>query len=204
MTWLGCAAPLTGYETAQQVRVGTGTDVSNGGETRTDAQRGTPRRRWRWRMLRWAGAVVALAAIAFVARILWLGGVFRRITPHFDGTCRLIDGPVGPEDITINQRTGRAYISASDRRASMAQAPVPGAIWSYDLTDDAALPVNLTPDAGIEFQPHGISLWDAAAAPRSQAFLLVGTLFLLPVIVAYTAWSYWVFHGKVWAGVGYH
>ena len=110
-------------------------------------------------MLRWAGAVVALAAIAFVARILWLGGVFRRITPHFDGTCRLIDGPVGPEDITINQRTGRAYISASDRRASMAQAPVPGAIWSYDLTDDAASPVNLTPDAGIEFQPHGISLW---------------------------------------------
>jgi hypothetical protein len=52
--------------------------------------------------------------------------------------------------------------------------------------------------------PHSISLWDAAAAPRSQAFLLVGTLFLLPVIVAYTAWSYWVFRGKVRAGVGYH
>jgi hypothetical protein len=43
-----------------------------------------------------------------------------------------------------------------------------------------------------------------AAAPRSQAFLLVGTLFLLPVIVGYTAWSYWVFRGKVRAGGGYH
>jgi cytochrome d ubiquinol oxidase subunit II len=52
--------------------------------------------------------------------------------------------------------------------------------------------------------PPSISLWQAAAAPRSQAFLLVGTLFLLPVIVGYTAWSYWVFRGKVRAGVGYH
>jgi cytochrome bd ubiquinol oxidase subunit II len=52
--------------------------------------------------------------------------------------------------------------------------------------------------------PHSISLWDAAAAPRSQAFLIVGTLFLLPVIVGYTAWSYWVFRGKVRAEAGYH
>src|SRR6266536_471292 len=52
--------------------------------------------------------------------------------------------------------------------------------------------------------PHSISLWDAAAAPRSQAFLIVGTLFLLPVIVGYTAWSYWVFRGKVRTEAGYH
>jgi cytochrome d ubiquinol oxidase subunit II len=52
--------------------------------------------------------------------------------------------------------------------------------------------------------PHRISLWDAAAAPRAQAFLLVGTLFLLPVILGYTAWSYWVFRGKVRSDTGYH
>ena len=40
-------------------------------------------------------------------------------------------------------------------------------------------------------------LWDAAASPRSQAFLLIGTLFLLPIIIMYTAWSYCVFRGKV-------
>ena len=45
--------------------------------------------------------------------------------------------------------------------------------------------------------PHVMTLQDAAAAPRSQAFLLVGTLLLLPVILGYTAWSYWVFRGKV-------
>jgi cytochrome d ubiquinol oxidase subunit II len=52
--------------------------------------------------------------------------------------------------------------------------------------------------------PPAISLWDAAATPRSQAFLLLGTLFLLPVILGYTAWSYWVFRGKAPAGSDYH
>jgi cytochrome d ubiquinol oxidase subunit II len=52
--------------------------------------------------------------------------------------------------------------------------------------------------------PPSITLWDAAAAPQSQAFLLVGTLFLLPVILMYTGWSYWVFRGKVRADSGYH
>jgi cytochrome d ubiquinol oxidase subunit II len=51
--------------------------------------------------------------------------------------------------------------------------------------------------------PH-VSLDDAAAAPSTQAFLLVGTLFLLPIILTYTAWSYWVFRGKVSAETGYH
>jgi cytochrome d ubiquinol oxidase subunit II len=52
--------------------------------------------------------------------------------------------------------------------------------------------------------PHEISLWDAAAAPRTQAFLLVGTLFLIPVILGYTGWSYWVFRGKVRGDLFYH
>jgi cytochrome d ubiquinol oxidase subunit II len=52
--------------------------------------------------------------------------------------------------------------------------------------------------------PHAISLWDAAASPKSQAFLVVGTMFLLPIIFFYTGWSYWVFRGKVRMDVGYH
>jgi len=49
-----------------------------------------------------------------------------------------------------------------------------------------------------------IALWAAASSPKSQAFLMIGTLFLLPIIVTYTGWSYWVFRGKVRAGEGYH
>ncbi|MGN6515632.1 MAG: cytochrome d ubiquinol oxidase subunit II [Rhizomicrobium sp.] len=52
--------------------------------------------------------------------------------------------------------------------------------------------------------PHRYTLWQAASAPATQEFLLLGTLFLLPVILAYTAWSYWVFRGKVRADIGYH
>lgn len=51
--------------------------------------------------------------------------------------------------------------------------------------------------------PH-ITIWQAAAPPESQGFLLVGTLILLPVILAYTGYAYWVFRGKVRPGEGYH
>ena len=52
--------------------------------------------------------------------------------------------------------------------------------------------------------PFRYTLWQAASSESTQAFLLVGTLFLLPVILLYTGWSYWVFRGKVRADIGYH
>ncbi|ARP95556.1 cytochrome d ubiquinol oxidase subunit II [Bordetella genomosp. 13] len=52
--------------------------------------------------------------------------------------------------------------------------------------------------------PPSLSIWDAAAPPQSQGFALVGALLIIPVILMYTAWSYYVFRGKVRAGEGYH
>lgn len=52
--------------------------------------------------------------------------------------------------------------------------------------------------------PPNYTIWDAASAPESQLFLLIGVLFVIPVVLAYTAWSYWVFRGKVKVGEGYH
>lgn len=52
--------------------------------------------------------------------------------------------------------------------------------------------------------PPDITLWDAASAYESQLFLLLGLLFVIPIVLAYTAWTYWVFRGKVRAGEGYH
>jgi cytochrome d ubiquinol oxidase subunit II len=51
--------------------------------------------------------------------------------------------------------------------------------------------------------PGRISIWDAASPPESQLFMLVGSAVLIPVILAYTAWSYYVFRGKV-SDEGYH
>ena len=52
--------------------------------------------------------------------------------------------------------------------------------------------------------PPRITLWEAAAPPASQLFMLVGTLLIIPVILVYTAWSYYVFRGKVSDTEGYH
>ena len=51
--------------------------------------------------------------------------------------------------------------------------------------------------------PESVTIWDAAAPERSQIFMLVGVAITLPLIIAYTAWAYWVFRGKV-GEEGYH
>jgi len=45
--------------------------------------------------------------------------------------------------------------------------------------------------------PHSISFAAAAAAPSSQTFLLAGAAVALPAVLCYTAYSYYVFRGKV-------
>ncbi|MGV8950783.1 MAG: cytochrome d ubiquinol oxidase subunit II, partial [Cypionkella sp.] len=61
---------------------------------------------------------------------------------------------------------------------------------------------------GISFFPHivppSLTISAAAAPDKSLAFLLVGALVLIPMILAYTAYSYWVFRGKVRPEDGYH
>jgi cytochrome d ubiquinol oxidase subunit II len=52
--------------------------------------------------------------------------------------------------------------------------------------------------------PPSVSIWDAASPPQSLGFTLVGALFIIPFVLAYTAWSYYVFRGKVKTGEGYH
>jgi cytochrome d ubiquinol oxidase subunit II len=51
--------------------------------------------------------------------------------------------------------------------------------------------------------PDSVTIWDAAAPRSSQVFMLVGTVIIIPTILAYTGWAYWVFRGKV-GTEGYH
>lgn len=61
---------------------------------------------------------------------------------------------------------------------------------------------------GISFYPMmvppSLTIWQAAAPDESLAFALVGTVILVPLILAYTGYAYWVFRGKVRPGEGYH
>ncbi|WP_114389522.1 cytochrome d ubiquinol oxidase subunit II [Notoacmeibacter marinus] len=61
---------------------------------------------------------------------------------------------------------------------------------------------------GISFYPYivpgSLTIWEAAAPESSLKFLLVGAVVLIPMILAYTAYAYWVFRGKVDPESGYH
>jgi cytochrome bd ubiquinol oxidase subunit II len=52
--------------------------------------------------------------------------------------------------------------------------------------------------------PQSITIWQAASPFNSQLFMLVGVAVLIPLILGYTSWAYWVFRGKVRHGSGYH
>ncbi len=62
------------------------------------------------------------------------------------------------------------------------------------------LGISLYPD----IVPPKITIWDAASPDRSLSFMLVGAAVLIPLILAYTAYSYWIFRGKVDPQGGYH
>ena len=88
-----------------------------------------------------------------------------------------------------------AWISLTGRRDHM---PF---VWSLFLflLAMAGLGISMWPDV----IPGRLSIWQAAAPESSQIFMLVGAAVLIPIILAYTAWAYWVFRGKV-GEEGYH
>lgn len=78
--------------------------------------------------------------------------------------------------------------------------------WPFALTmllvflGYSGLGISLWPNV---VPPH-LSIRDAAAPVQSMGFTLVGALLVLPMIIGYTAWSYWIFRGKVTEQDGYH
>jgi len=52
--------------------------------------------------------------------------------------------------------------------------------------------------------PYGLTYRDAANDAGALGLILVGLVFILPVVLGYTVWVYWVFRGKTAADAGYH
>ena len=89
-------------------------------------------------------------------------------------------------------------------------------LWKSLRGDSDAAPFGLTLAlVFLGYSGLGISLWPniippdvsihaAAGPPQSLGFALVGALLIIPLILMYTAWGYWVFRGKVRRGDGYH
>ena len=105
----------------------------------------------------------------------------------------LVLSPVPIATALVAVATWRALIGVSQSGAFI------GAVVLFALSY-AGIAISLLP----MIVPYHYTLAQTASSPGTQAFLLVGTLFLLPIILVYSGWSYWVFRGKVRADVGYH
>lgn len=112
-----------------------------------------------------------LAVITLIIVLAYRGYVsvspFYPIEPHFSGQCKPIKGVTGAEDITIDHANQFAYISADDRRASMANTPVRGGIYGLDLSTPDAKPILLTKSMPEDFHPHGIYLYQGNKGSNS-------------------------------------
>jgi cytochrome d ubiquinol oxidase subunit II len=100
-----------------------------------------------------------------------------------------------PMPLLVASAAGLGWLSLSGRRD---WAPFLWSLCLFGLTL-AGLAISIWPDV----IPGRVTIWQAAAPHSSQAFMLVGAAILIPLILAYTAWSYWVFRGKV-GDEGYH
>jgi len=143
-----------------------------------------------WRLMIPLG-IALLAAVAIVS--IWTPLEHAEIAARwFTWPNMLYLSPVPLAVALIAVLLWRAVARHHDR------APFPLALGLF-LLGYLGLGISLWPNV----IPPRISIWDAASPPETQGFLLIGTAFLIPIILGYTAYSYRVFRGKVGRG-GYH
>jgi len=140
----------------------------------------------------WSLMLAFTAAIAVIS--LWTPF----LNPHF--LARWFSWPailyVAPVPLLALTAIVRLMLAVHDRKhAEPFFATITLFIFCY-----VGLGISLFPN----IVPPSVSIWDAAAPDKSLAFLLVGASVLIPIILAYTAYSYWVFRGKVTPDGGYH
>ncbi|MGV9008519.1 cytochrome d ubiquinol oxidase subunit II [Brevundimonas sp.] len=105
-------------------------------------------------------------------------------------------GPLLP--IPLLGLAGLILLVGSVRRSSHVR-PFIGTIMVF-LSGYLGLAASFTP----YIVPYAVDFRQAAAPDNALGLMLVGTLTIVPAILAYTAWVYWVFRGKIDEDAGYH
>jgi len=145
-----------------------------------------------YRLARGFGAATFAAIVAVSLAMPFLSPAFRDRWLTWPAVIFVAPVPV------LVALLGRRLRDALDRREEV--APFLCGLGLF-LLSYVGLGISLFP----MIVPPAVTIWDAATHPSSQRFLLVGTVVLLPMVLAYTAYVYWLFRGKVTAGTpGYH
>ena len=143
-----------------------------------------------FRQARWLGLLLLIAIGAVSLATLTLEEQYYRRWLAFPGVLATAQVPLAT-----------ALVSALFFRALKARreaAPFFLALGLFALCF-VGLGISIWPDV----IPARVTIWQAAGPYRSQQFMLIGAGAMVPVILGYTGWAYWVFRGKV--GVeGYH
>ena len=150
------------------------------GQVRDDARR----------LLRWTVPAMLLAIGAVSALTPFLEGQYYQRWFAWPGLLVTVPMPLAVGAVTL--LLWRSLSGEKDH------APF---LWTLALfaLSMLGLAISIWPDV----VPGRVSIWQAAAPETSQVFMLVGTAVLIPLILAYTGWAYWVFRGKI-ADDGYH
>jgi cytochrome bd ubiquinol oxidase subunit II len=151
-------------------------------------------RRWAQRLFPAVAATMAAVSIA----TLWIDP---RVTAHWGVSAQGMDWPRflahSPAPIIA------ALAVFIGWRSTMSPAkPVTPLVCGYItfLCGFAGLAMSEFPNVA----PFEITIWEAAAADNALGLMLVGVAIMLPVILGYTGWVYWVFRGKVADDAAYH
>ena len=147
------------------------------------------------RRMRGNARLLGLATLGFVAAVSlpmpFLNEVFR--ARWFTFPAILYASPIPILVLLLAWR----FLRALDRREHL--APFLCALGVF-LLSYVGLGVSMWP----MIVPPSITIWQAASPPASQLFLLIGAAVLIPLILVYTGYVYWLFRGKVQLGAGYH
>ena len=141
-------------------------------------------------LARWAAILTLVAIGAVSAATPFLKGAYWRHWFTFPGVLATAQVPL------LVAVAGVGLFWSLYRRKERWPFPIALALFALSY---AGLGISLFPD----IVPQRLSIWQAAAPANSQGFMLIGAVVLIPVILAYTGYAYWIFRGKT-GETGYH
>ncbi|MHC5654897.1 cytochrome d ubiquinol oxidase subunit II [Stappia sp.] len=140
-------------------------------------------------------AVIAMAMLAMIAVVsLWTPMLDDGFAARWFGFPQILY--TAPVPLMV---LGLAVVLFRSLRGTRDVVPFVASLGLF-LVTYAGLGISLFP----KIVPPSVTIWEAAAPESSLLFLFIGALVLLPMILGYTAYAYWIFRGKVRPGEGYH